>query len=41
MSFDPNDIQKLADAYTAAWNSNSPRNVAGYCAENGEMVINH
>jgi uncharacterized protein (TIGR02246 family) len=40
MSFDPRDIQALADAYTAAWNTGSPQRVAGYFAENGEIVIN-
>jgi uncharacterized protein (TIGR02246 family) len=40
MSFDPRDIRKLAEAYTAAWNSGSPQGVAGYFAEDGEIVIN-
>jgi uncharacterized protein (TIGR02246 family) len=40
MSFDPKDIEKLADAYTAAWNTGSPQSVAGYFAEDGEIVIN-
>jgi len=40
MSFDPKDIEKLADAYTAAWNAGSPQGVAGYFAEDGEIVIN-
>jgi uncharacterized protein (TIGR02246 family) len=41
MSFDPRDIERLADAYTAAWNTGSPQDVAGYFAEDGEIVINH
>jgi len=40
MSFDPKDIEKLAEAYTAAWNAGSPQSVAGYFAEDGEIVIN-
>ena len=40
MSFDPRDIGMLAEAYTAAWNSGSPQRVAGYFAEDGEIVIN-
>lgn len=40
MSFDPKDIEKLADAYTAAWNTGSPQKVAGFFAEAGEIVIN-
>jgi uncharacterized protein (TIGR02246 family) len=33
--------RKLAEAYTAAWNAGSPQSVAGYFAEDGEIVINH
>ena len=40
MSFDPRDIEKLADEYTAAWNTGSPQSVAGYFAEDGEISIN-
>lgn len=40
MSPDPKDIERLADAYTAAWNSGSPQNVAAHFAEDGEIVIN-
>jgi uncharacterized protein (TIGR02246 family) len=40
MSFDPRDIEKLAEAYTAAWNTGSPLRVAGHFAEYGEIVIN-
>ncbi len=39
MSFDSNEITKLADAYTAAWNTGSPQSVAGHFAEDGEIVI--
>jgi uncharacterized protein (TIGR02246 family) len=40
MSFNPKDIEKLAEAYTAAWNTGSPQRVAGFFAEDGEIVIN-
>jgi uncharacterized protein (TIGR02246 family) len=40
MSFDPSDIEALANAYTAAWNTGSPQSVAGHFAEDGEIVIN-
>jgi uncharacterized protein (TIGR02246 family) len=40
MSFDPKAIDKLAEAYTAAWNTGSPQRVAGHFAEDGEIVIN-
>jgi uncharacterized protein (TIGR02246 family) len=40
MSLDPRDVAKLAEAYTAAWNSGSPQRVAGHFAEDGEIVIN-
>jgi hypothetical protein len=40
MSFNPKDIERIADAYTAAWNAGSPQGVAGYFAEDGEIVIN-
>jgi hypothetical protein len=40
MSFDPRDIRKLAEAYTAAWNDGSPQSVAGSFAEDGGIVIN-
>jgi hypothetical protein len=40
MSFDRKDIERLAEAYTSAWNTGSPQSVAGYFAENGEIVIN-
>jgi uncharacterized protein (TIGR02246 family) len=41
MSFDRKAIESLAEAYTSAWNTGSPQSVAGYFAENGEIVINH
>ncbi len=34
------EVAKLADAYTAAWNTGSPESVAGFFAEDGEIVIN-
>jgi len=40
MSFDPEGIADLAEAYTAAWNSGLPQNVAAYFAADGEIVIN-
>ena len=40
MSFDPEDVAGLAEAYTAAWNSGSPQNVAAHFAVDGEIVIN-
>ena len=40
MSFEIRDIEQLAKAYTAAWNTGKPHNVAGYFAESGEIVIN-
>jgi uncharacterized protein (TIGR02246 family) len=40
MSFDPWDIEKLADEYTAAWNTGSSQSVAGYFADDGEISIN-
>jgi uncharacterized protein (TIGR02246 family) len=40
MSIDLRDIARLAEAYTAAWNSGSPQSVAAHFAEDGEIVIN-
>ena len=40
MSFDPEDVAGLAEAYTAAWNSGAPQNVAAHFAVDGEIVIN-
>ncbi|MDP8984804.1 MAG: nuclear transport factor 2 family protein [Pseudomonadota bacterium] len=40
MSLARKSIERLAAAYTAAWNTGSPQNVAAYFAENGEIVIN-
>ena len=34
------ELTKIAAAYTAAWNSKSPEAVAGFYAEDGEIVIN-
>ncbi len=40
MSFDRKTIENLAAAYTSAWNTGSPQNVAAYFAEDGEIIIN-
>ncbi|MBS0365333.1 MAG: nuclear transport factor 2 family protein [Proteobacteria bacterium] len=40
MSFDGKNIAGFAAAYTSAWNTGSPQNVAAYFAEDGEIVIN-
>jgi uncharacterized protein (TIGR02246 family) len=40
MSLDPRDVERLAEAYTAAWNTGSPHGVAGFFSEDGEIVIN-
>jgi len=37
---DPKAVAKLAQDYTAAWNSKSPEAVASHCAADGEIVIN-
>ena len=37
---DPKDIIKLANDYTAAWNSRSPDAVASYFAADGAIIIN-
>ena len=40
MSFSAEDIEKLAIAYTAAWNTGSPQRVAEFFLADGEIVIN-
>jgi len=40
MQLDPRAVARLADEYTAAWNSKSPAAVASFFAEDGEIVIN-
>ena len=37
---DPVAVAKMADDYTAAWNSKSAAAVASFYAENGEIIIN-
>ena len=37
---DPMKVTKIAADYTSAWNSKSPEAVAGFFAEDGEIVIN-
>ena len=36
----PDQIQSLADRYTAAWNSNEPDRVASFFSENGTLYVN-
>lgn len=40
MSFDPNKAKQIAEAYTAAWNSESAEAVAEFYAMDGRIVIN-
>ena len=40
MTIDPDAIRRVADAYTAAWNSGSPDAVAAFYAPDGGIVIN-
>ncbi|WP_197916260.1 nuclear transport factor 2 family protein [Thiosulfatihalobacter marinus] len=40
MTVDVNAARDMARAYTAAWNSGDPENVAGFFAEDGEIIIN-
>ena len=40
MALDDQTIQRMADAYTAAWNSGSAEAVASFYAEGGSIVIN-
>ena len=40
VSFDRKEIERLAAAYTSAWNTGSPQSVAAHFAETGEIVIN-
>lgn len=37
---DPDQMHRVADAYTAAWNSGSPQAVAEFFAPDGRIVIN-
>lgn len=40
MALDHGTVSKVADAYTAAWNSGSAEAVAAFYAEDGSIVIN-
>lgn len=40
MTLDPKSVAKMADDYTAAWNSKSPEAVAAFYAEDGQIIIN-
>jgi len=40
MSLDPNNIKKVAEAYTQAWCSRSCENVASFFSENATSIIN-
>jgi uncharacterized protein (TIGR02246 family) len=38
---DASEITRIAEAYTAAWNSKSAEAVASFYAEDGEIIINN
>ena len=40
MTIDHEGAKRLADAYTAAWNSGSPEAVALFYAQDGQIIIN-
>lgn len=40
MAISSKDARKLADDYTAAWNSGDPNAVASFFAKTGQIVIN-
>lgn len=40
MSIDSNELTKIAQAYTVAWNSKSADAVAWHYAEDGQIIIN-
>lgn len=40
MSLTADDLAKLADGYTAAWNTGSADAVSGFYAEDGQITIN-
>ena len=40
MTIDHGKVKDIAQAYTAAWNSGSPEAVAGFYAQDGQIVIN-
>jgi uncharacterized protein (TIGR02246 family) len=37
---DPREVERMAEEYTAAWNSKSLEAVASFYAEEGEVIIN-
>ena len=41
MPFKPRDVRDMAERYTAAWNSHSPRKVASFYSEEGRITINN
>ena len=40
MPIDPKSVSKMANEYTAAWNSKSAEAVASFYAEDGQIIIN-
>jgi len=40
ITIDPKEVNAVAAAYTAAWNSGSPEAVAAFYAPDGQIVIN-
>ena len=40
MALDHEKVEKMAEAYTAAWNSGAPEAVAAFYAQDGQIVIN-
>jgi len=40
MPIDPKLVSKMANEYTAAWNSKSAEDVASFYAEDGQIIIN-
>ena len=40
MTIDPDKVKDIAQAYTTAWNSGSPEAVAGFYAQDGQIIIN-
>lgn len=40
MSLTPHKVRRMAEAYTAAWNSGTPEAVAAFYAVDGESIVN-